>query len=127
MNLKTFLPLIFAIFLLQACTAQKGLAERSRIVTRFSFVQLTGGVILLQGQFNNFKDTLSFILDTGSGGISLDSTTVEYFGLKGTPSNRTIKGIAGEKKVSFLYNSQLKFPGITIDSLNFHINDYSLL
>jgi hypothetical protein len=76
---------------------------------------LTGGVILLQGQFNNFKDTLSFILDTGSGGISLDSTTVEYFWFKGNPSNRTIKGIAGEKKVSFLYNSKLKFPGITID------------
>ena len=125
--MKTFLPFIFAVFILQACTAQKELADRSQMITKFSFVQLTGGVILLQGRFNDFKDTLSFILDTGSGGISLDSTTGEYFGLKGTPSNRTIRGIAGEKKVSFLYNSKLHFPGITIDSLNFHINDYSIL
>ena len=124
---KTFLSVIFTIFLLQACTAQKEVGVRSQMLTKFSFVQLTGGVILLQGRFNNFKDTLSFILDTGSGGISLDSTTAEYFGLKGTPSNRTIRGIAGEKKVSFLNNSKLHFPGITIDSLNFHINDYSIL
>ncbi|MEO7982668.1 MAG: aspartyl protease family protein, partial [Bacteroidota bacterium] len=29
--------------------------------------------------------------------------------------------------VSFLYNQQLRFPGLTIDSLNFHINDYGIL
>jgi hypothetical protein len=52
---------------------------------------------------------------------------VEYFGLKPEPSNRTIRGIAGMKKVSFLNNRQLHFPGLTVDSLNFHINDYSLL
>ena len=63
--------------------AQKKPAEPSRFLTRFNFAQLTGGVILLQGRFDNFSDTLSFILDTGSGGISLDSSTAEYFGLKG--------------------------------------------
>jgi predicted aspartyl protease len=88
---------------------------------------MTGGVILLQGQFDNFKDTLSFILDTGSGGISLDSSTAEYLGVKSTPSDRTIRGIAGMKKVSFLNNRKLRLPGLTIDSLNFHVNDYSLL
>jgi hypothetical protein len=52
---------------------------------------------------------------------------VDFFGLKGTPSNRTIRGIAGIKNVSFLNNSTLHLPGLSIDSLNFHINDYSLL
>lgn len=124
---KKFLLLILLLVRLVAAGAQEEFIEPSRLLTRFSFTQLSGGVVLLQGRFNEFKDTLSFILDTGSGGISLDSSTVEYFGLKGTPSNRTIRGIAGIRNVSFLHNSTLHLPGLSIDSLNFHINDYSLL
>lgn len=107
--------------------AQEEFIEPSRLLTRFKFTQLSGGVIMLQGRFNEFKDTLNFILDTGSGGISLDSSTAAYFGLKGKPSNRTIRGIAGIRNVSFLHDATLHLPGLSIDSLNFHINDYSLL
>ncbi len=82
---------------------------------------------MLQARFDSFKDTLNFVLDTGSGGISLDSTTAIYFGLTGTPSDRTIRGIAGIKKVSFLYNRKLHLHGLTIDSLDFHINNYDIL
>ncbi|HWJ92977.1 MAG TPA: aspartyl protease family protein, partial [Flavisolibacter sp.] len=78
-------------------------------------------------RFDSFSDTLNFILDTGSGGISLDSTTAAYFKLKGTPSTRTIRGIAGIRTVSFLNNRKLHLPGLTVDSLSFHINDYSIL
>ncbi len=70
---------------------------------------------------------MNFILDTGSGGISLDSTRVEEFGLKPEPSNKSIRGIAGIRKVSFLNNQSLKLPNLTIDSLNFHINNYEIL
>ena len=101
--------------------------EPSRFLTRFPFVQLTGGVVLLQARFDSFPDTLNFILDTGSGGISLDSTTAAYLGVKPEPSNRTIRGIAGIRNVSFLNNRKLHFPGLTIDSLNFHISDYDIL
>ncbi|HVF81361.1 MAG TPA: aspartyl protease family protein [Flavisolibacter sp.] len=125
--MKKFFSIISLLTILQASSAQGESGTRSRFITRFGFIQLTGGVILLQGRFDTFKDSLSFILDTGSGGISLDSTTVELFGLKGAPSNRTIRGIGGVRNVSFLNNRQLHFPGLTIDSLNFHINDYSLL
>ena len=119
---------ILALFhVLQASWAQKQTKDASRLLTRFNFIQLTGGVILVQGQFDNFKDTLSFILDTGSGGISLDSATATYFGLNPLASNRTIRGIAGVKNVSFLNNRKLHLPGITVDSLNFHVNDYSIL
>ena len=99
----------------------------AKLLTQFRFRQLSGGVILLQGQFGSFNDTLNFILDTGSGGISLDSATVEYFKLVPTPSDLTILGIAGIRKVSFLYNQRLRLPGLTIDSLNFHINNYDIL
>jgi hypothetical protein len=84
-------------------------------------------VIIIKAQLNNFPDTLSFILDSGSSGISLDSTTVAGFQLKPVASDKTIRGIAGIKKVGFLYNQKLKFPGLTVDSLNFHVNDYSAL
>jgi hypothetical protein len=96
-------------------------------LTSFRFRQLSGGVILLNAQFGNFPDTLNFILDTGSGGISLDSATVDYFKLTPTPSDMTILGIAGSRKVSFLYNNKLKLPGLTVDSLNFHVNNYEIL
>jgi len=99
----------------------------SRLLTRISFMQLTGGVVILNAQLDDFPDTLHFILDTGSSGISLDSTTVAYFKLKPEASDRTIRGIAGIKKVGFLYNRKLRFPNLTVDSLNFHVNDYSVL
>ena len=122
--------LLYSALLLIACFhafSQEEFVEPSKFLTKFSFVQMTGGVIILQGQFDKFKDTLNFILDTGSGGISLDSATADHFGLKGTPSNRTIRGIAGIRSVSFLNNRTLHLPGLAIDSLNFHINDYSIL
>jgi hypothetical protein len=99
----------------------------SRLITRVPFVQLTGGVVILNAKLDDFPDTLNFILDSGSSGISLDSSTVSYFNLKPEESDRTIRGIAGIKKVGFLYNRKLRFPGLTVDSLNFHVNDYSVL
>lgn len=99
----------------------------SRLITRVPFVQLTGGVVILNAKLDDFPDTLNFILDSGSSGISLDSSTVSYFNLKPEESDRTIRGIAGVKKVGFLYNRKLRFPNLTVDSLNFHVNDYSVL
>jgi PDZ domain/Aspartyl protease len=117
---------ILIVFFLPAFS-QEEFVEPSKFLTRFDFTQMTGGVIIMQGLFESYPDTLNFILDTGSGGISLDSATTEYFGMKGTPSNRTIRGIAGIRNVSFLNNKKLRLPGLTVDSLNFHINDYSIL
>jgi len=99
----------------------------SRQLTQVPFTQLTGGIVILHAKLGTSPDTLNFILDTGSSGISLDSSTADFLGLKPEPTDRTIRGIAGIRKVSFLYNQQLHFPGLTVDSLNFHINDYSIL
>ena len=125
-RLATILFLFFVAF--QTIKGQEQFVEPpAKILTTFRFKQLSGGVILLKAQFANFRDSLNFILDTGSGGISLDSTTVEEFKLVPTPSDMTILGIAGIRKVSFLYNQKLRLPGLTIDSLNFHINNYDML
>jgi hypothetical protein len=125
--MKKFLIFFCFLGLAKLSTGQEEFVEQSRMLTRFHFVQFTGGVVLLKGQFASFPDSLNFILDTGSGGISLDSTRVENFGLKPEPSNKSIRGIAGIRKVSFLNNQVLKLPNLTIDSLNFHINNYEIL
>lgn len=106
---------------------QEEFVTPSKFLTKFGFKQLTGGIVLLNGLFADFPDTLNFILDTGSGGISLDSSTAIYFKLKPVPSERTIRGIAGIRKVGFVNNQKLHFPKLTIDSLNFHINNYDIL
>jgi hypothetical protein len=127
---KTIYCITVFIFLLSGLSlkAQEEFIEPpSKLITSIPFTQLTGGIVILQAKFGNFPDTLNFILDTGSSGISLDSTTAEYFQLKPIPSDKTIRGIAGIRNVSFLYNQQLKFPGLTADSLNFHISNYGIL
>ncbi|MGZ3908817.1 MAG: aspartyl protease family protein [Flavisolibacter sp.] len=125
--MKKLLLIISLAFWGTSALAQEEFVVPSRFLTRFDFLQLTGGVILMKARLDSFPDVLNFILDSGSGGISLDSATCDYFGLKGVPSNKTIRGIAGLRQVSFLNNHKLILPGLTIDSLNFHINDYSIL
>lgn len=122
-----FATFIFLLSGLSATAQEEFIEPPSKFLISIPFTQLTGGIVILQAKFGNFPDTLNFILDTGSSGISLDSTTAEYLQLNPIPSERTIRGIAGIRKVSFLYNQSLKLPGLTVDSLNFHINNYGIL
>jgi hypothetical protein len=99
----------------------------ARLLTTFTFRLFTGGVMILRAKLDNFPDSLTFILDTGSGGISLDSTTCQRLHLDPILSDKTILGIAGSRQVRFLYNRILRLPGLVVDSLNFHVNDYDIL
>lgn len=126
--MKRLLPYVLAIMSCLRLAAQEEFIEPpSKFLTGFNFVQLTGGVVLLHGQLVGYPDTLNFILDTGSGGISLDSSTASYLKLKPIPSDRTIRGIAGIRTVSFVNNQKLRLGDLTIDSLDFHINNYDIL
>lgn len=99
----------------------------STLITRISFQQFTGGVLILRARINDFPDTLNFILDTGSGGISLDSATSAYLGLEPIPSGQYIRGIGGIKPMSFTRNNTLVLPGLRVDSLDFHVNNYEFI
>ncbi|HEY5368220.1 MAG TPA: aspartyl protease family protein [Hanamia sp.] len=99
----------------------------AKFITNFDFRQLSGGVILVKAKFNNLPDSFNFILDTGSGGISLDSNTIEQFHIPHVPSGKYIYGIAGVRKVDFAQHNSLSFPGLTVDSLDFYINNYDIL
>jgi predicted aspartyl protease len=105
--MKALLNILLFSILLSATpprvSAQEQFIEQpSRYLVSVPFKLLTGGVILLKAKVNDYPDSLSFILDTGSGGISLDSTTVVRLGITLQPSDKTIKGIGGLRKVSFL-------------------------
>jgi hypothetical protein len=99
----------------------------ARLITSFPLTLFTGGVVLIRARLGDYPDSLNFILDTGSGGISLDSSTCVRLKLDPQPSDKTILGIAGIRQVKFLYNRTLHLPGLTVDSLNFHVNDYDVL
>ena len=100
---------------------------QAKLLSRFPFTQISGGIIIIKAQFDNFPDSLNFVLDTGSGGISLDSTTTRFLNLSLAKSDKTIRGIGGIKNVEFANDHILKLPGLQAAHLDFHINDYELL
>ena len=83
--------------------------------------------MVIEGTLGENTVPLNFILDTGSGGISLDSTTCSILNVYLKPSDTLVSGIGGAKKVSFAFNQKLKTGNLITDSLNFYVNDYSLL
>ncbi len=118
----------FAIFLLLFTLIRSSVPAQEIIsgppaqeIAQFPFKLLTGGIITIKAKVAHYPDTLNFILDTGSGGISLDSTTVDSLKIEATLSDRTIRGIAGIRQVKFVYNQSLHLPGLRVDSLNFHV------
>ncbi|MBG9375770.1 aspartyl protease family protein [Panacibacter sp. DH6] len=96
-------------------------------ITYVPFSMLTGGIIILRATLDDNKDSLNFVLDTGSGGISLDSATASYLGVKKVLTDKTVRGIAGVKNVEFSYNHTLHMQGISVANLDFHINNYDIL
>jgi len=99
----------------------------SQTLTVIPFSLAVESVILVKALLVGHADTLTFILDTGSSGISLDSTTASSLGLAPVASEINIRGIAGVRNAEFVYNEKLKFNELTVDSLDFHINDYQFL
>lgn len=119
--------LIFLCCLTSIGRASWAQATEPKLLAKIPFRQLTGGVILLDAKLHGMADTLHFLFDTGSGGISLDSETVHRLHLPRVPSNVTIRGIAGTHPVDFVHDLSLDLPGFRIDSLLFHVSDYTLL
>lgn len=115
--------LLLTLFLCQANAAN----TQPTPLTRTPFLQVTGGVVIIQAQLAPFSDTLQFIFDTGSSGISLDSATAHYLGLRPTFDGLLIRGIAGIREVPQLRNQSLTIGSLRTDSLTFYINDYSVL
>jgi len=126
---KIICLVIISAILKMLCYGQEILTPQpqAKYITRFPFTQYSGGVMVVKALLNDIPDTLNFVLDTGSGGISLDSTTCASLKIPVRPSDTVITGMGNSHKVSFAFNQSLLLPGLTIKGLNFHINDYDVL
>ncbi|MDF2190927.1 aspartyl protease family protein [Paraflavitalea sp. CAU 1676] len=128
MRLRSITTLLLLTLVCTSLPAQEVFVPApAKHITSFGFRMLTGGIITLRAKLSQFPDSLTFILDTGSGGISLDSATAANIKINTVPSDRTIRGIAGSMTVRFANHQTLHLPGLDVDSLNFHINDYDIL
>lgn len=127
MRIVIFLIILTRIIPFHTRGQEEFIPPPTRVITRVPFHMLTGGIVIVKARLDNFPDSLNFVLDTGSGGISLDSTTAADLGVKTQLSDRTVRGIAGIRQVHFAYDHSLHLPGLTVDSLDFHINNYEVL
>ena len=109
------------------CVKAQEIKNNVQPIAIIPFKQISGGVILIKACLNNHKDSLNFILDTGSGGISLDSTTSISLGLNTLDTDTIISGIGGLKKVRFAFDETLHFSGLSVDLHAIHRYDYGLL
>ena len=106
--------------------AQQAVGDAA-FVARIPFRQYTGGVMVVTAHLKGKDQSLQFILDTGSGGISLDSSTCVTLGLNPIPSDTMITGMGQSRKVRFVFDQTLRIQSLEIPKLNFHVNDYEIL
>lgn len=118
--------IILSLIFLRA-NAQEVFNPPAKYITTVPFVILTGGIVIVHATLDNYKDSLNFVLDTGSGGISIDSTTAAELKLEKKMSDKTVRGIAGMKTVEFTYDHSIHMPGLMVEHLDFHINNYDIL
>ncbi len=99
----------------------------SRLLGTIRFRELYGGIIVGKVRLGDFPDSLSFIFDTGCGGISLDSLTAQRLMLVPHPSDLYIRGIAGMRKEELLDGMRLQFGTFAWDSVTMQVNNYDIL
>ena len=115
------------IFVFLPLSLIAGDSARSELISRIPFRIFSGGVIIVKAAIPPSQDSLTFIVDTGSGGISLDSVTCNSLGIVSRETDTLINGIGGTRRVHFVFNKTLAFPGLDVKGLNFHINNYDVL
>src|SRR5664279_5145673 len=118
--------LLLSLIGIAGIQAQKS-SGSAKLITQIPFTTFTGGVVVVRAQLIGYPDTLNFIMDTGSGGISLDSTTCIRLNINPTGTDRLIMGIGGVRQLRFVNNKSLLIGNLQVDSLNFHVSDYDIL
>jgi hypothetical protein len=85
---------------------------QAKLITRFPFTQISGGIVIVRAQFDNFPDSLNFVFDTGSGGISLDSVTATYLKVKWKKAIRPSGVSRASRSLILPMDHTLKLQGI---------------
>lgn len=97
------------------------------MLEKIPFKIYKGGVIVIEATIDTISQPLNFILDTGSSGISLDSATCSEFNITTKVTDTTVSGIAGSRKVSYVFDQKIKTGKLISDKMNFYVNDYGIL
>src|SRR3546814_19906257 len=118
------IPLFAAsVFAAQGAYAQEEfIPPPSQVLTTVTFSLAPESVILIKGVLVGNPDTLNFILDTGSSGISLDSKTAGALGLVPEESDINIRGLDGVRKAKFLTAKKPTPNYLHVPSHNIHHN-----
>lgn len=122
---------VFLMLFLSICC--ESIAQRKHFLNKdkqqasISFQQLDGGVPLIVCRLLGSNDSLRFILDTGSGGVSLDSAYCAQHDLIPTATDSSISGIGGTARVDYLSEQSLDLGTLKTKPMSFHIYDYSEL
>ncbi len=120
----TILTVLISVF----CRAQTNSPEGdARLLETIPFKIHIGGVITMEARLGSDTTMLNFILDSGSGGISLDSSTCSDLNLPVQPSDTTVSGIAGVRKVPFVFDQKFITGDLVSEDMDFYVNDYTLL
>ena len=101
--------------------------QHSQYLTTVPFQVLSGGVVLISAKLDDHTTPLHFILDSGSGGISIDSTKANALGLHLEYPEKNIVGIGGFSQTAVSYNHSIGFEQLSISNLSFHVYNYQLL
>jgi hypothetical protein len=102
--------------------------RRVKPIAKIPFKALNGGILVLKFLVTgNYTDTLSFIFDTGSGGISMDSTIAANLKLPSVNKGKQLRGIGGVKAVPTIENLPFSWGPKLVDTFDFYVNDYSAL
>jgi predicted aspartyl protease len=127
-GMRCFLGSLLLILICNAVPAQKNSSSSSaKLIAEVPFTTFTGGVVVVRARLVGYPDTLNFIMDTGSAGISLDSTTCIRLNIHPVLTDKLIMGIGGVRQLRYVNSQSLLIGNIQVDSLNFHVSDYDIL
>jgi hypothetical protein len=119
---------IVFLYLVGTTSAQDPSANsKASFVSKFPFLLSSRGIIIIKGGIGENPAALNFVLDTGCGGISLDSATAKQLNLEPQKSEQKIKGLSQIKQAEFIPRQQLRLQNLRVENLDFHVNDYSFL
>ncbi|MFM7710059.1 MAG: aspartyl protease family protein [Ferruginibacter sp.] len=96
-------------------------------LTQSTFRMLSGGVVLLAVQLEGIPDTLHFILDSGSGSVSLDADRCQSYGWQTAVSDTIVQGIGGTGNRYLTESKSIRLNGFAFPPMLFRVQDYSNL
>jgi hypothetical protein len=128
-DLNRFLIFIIVLVLsLDTALGQKDSRHNSaKLLSSVPFKTFSGGIMVVRIQLGDLPDSLSFLIDTGSAGVSLDSSTCRHYEMLSSASDQVLIGIGGARNPMVVKNQIIRLGECMTDSVNLNVVDYNIL